>query len=56
MMISMIVDPGNSKNQYVDQGFDSSRIIGLGIKMAAGEGSKATFNGSIYLDALEWQP
>ncbi|MBN1394187.1 MAG: toll/interleukin-1 receptor domain-containing protein [Pirellulales bacterium] len=52
--ISMKVTESKSSNEYIDEGFDPHRITAIGVKMAAGEGSKATFKGSVFVDAVDW--
>lgn len=43
------------KGVVMDPGFDPSRIVLIGIKIAVGEGSTATFKNSIWIDEVCWQ-
>ncbi|MFH1264690.1 MAG: toll/interleukin-1 receptor domain-containing protein [Planctomycetota bacterium] len=54
--ISLKVDPNDPKIAYQDPGFDPSRIMAIGVKMAVGTDSMATFNGSVFVDAIDWEP
>ena len=52
--ITLTVSASKPEDGYMDQGFDPSRIIAVGIKMGAGGGSTAKFIGVIYVDAVDW--
>ena len=39
---------------YMDDDFDPTKIIAIGLKMGTGKKSKSKYNGSIYLDAVKW--
>lgn len=45
----------NPKWGYTEQGFDPSKIVVIGVKIAIGTGSSASFKGSIFIDDIEWQ-
>jgi hypothetical protein len=38
----------------MDPGFDPTKIVSVGVKIAAGSGSTATYPGSVYLDEIRW--
>ncbi len=39
---------------YIDEGFDPSKIVVVGVKIGAGKDSKAIFKGPIYVDGVNW--
>ncbi len=39
---------------YIDPGFDPNNVLVIGVKIGAGGGSKATYRGPIYVDAVNW--
>jgi len=39
---------------FVATGFDPSRIIAVGVKFALGADPTAKFEGTVYLDAVDW--
>jgi hypothetical protein len=39
---------------HLDAGYDPTRIAGVGLKFAAGDGSRATYDGPIYIDDVDW--
>ena len=39
---------------YMDEGFDPSAIIAVGVKIGAGTPSTATYQGPIYVDGVNW--
>jgi len=43
-----------AENGYMEQGFDPRQIIAVGIKIGAGGGSTAVYQGPIYVDAVDW--
>jgi hypothetical protein len=38
----------------MEPGFDPSQIIAVGLKLGAGGGSTAVYQGPIYVDAVNW--
>lgn len=54
MQISLTVSVSEPPSGYMDQGFDSSRIVAIGVKMGTGSNSTATYQGNIYLDEVTW--
>lgn len=41
-------------NGYMEPGFDPTQIRAVGVRVAIGQGSKATYRGPIYIDAVNW--
>lgn len=39
---------------YMEPGFDPTQIRAVGAKVAIGDGSTATYEGPIYIDAVDW--
>ena len=39
---------------YTEPGFDPSKIVVMGVKIATGTGSTATFKGSVFIDDIAW--
>ena len=39
---------------YIDRGFDSAHAVMIGVKFAAGGGSRATYNGPLFVDDVNW--
>lgn len=39
---------------YMDPGFDPTQIKTVGVKVAIGDGSKASYSGPIYVDSVDW--
>ncbi len=39
---------------FVAPGFDATRIVAVGVKMALGDDPGARFDGAFYLDAVDW--
>ena len=54
VQLSFTVSNAAIEDGYIEPGFDPSQIIAVGIKMAAGGGSTAVYQGPIYIDALNW--
>lgn len=54
IQLSFPVTASVAESGYVDPGFDPSQIIAVGIKIGAGGGSKVTYQGPIYIDAVNW--
>jgi hypothetical protein len=52
--ISLTVSATKPASGYKDAEFDPSRIMAIGVKMGAGGGSTAKFDGTIYIDAIDW--
>jgi hypothetical protein len=52
--LSLTVSASAEENGYVNQGFDPSQIIIIGIKMGSGGGSTSAFQGSVYIDKVDW--
>jgi fibronectin type 3 domain-containing protein len=48
------VTPGTTTPAYVDSGFNDTQIREVGVKMAAGGGSVATYTGPIYVDYVNY--
>lgn len=55
MAITLTPTSDPSEGVEMDLGFDPSRIILIGIKIAVGRGSTATYTGSIWIDEICWQ-
>jgi hypothetical protein len=53
--ISLVVSPTEPTGGYMEPGFDPNKIFAIGVKMGAGGGSMARFNGNIYIDAVDWK-
>jgi hypothetical protein len=54
VQLSFPITESAAQNGYMDQGFDPSQIIAVGIKMGSGGGSTAIYQGPIYIDAVDW--
>jgi hypothetical protein len=52
--VSLNVSPYTPKPEDMQSGFDPSRIVVVGVKMAAGDGSKEKYNGPVFVDAVDW--
>lgn len=52
--ISLKVSPFAPTKGYMDDGFDPTQIIAIGVKMGAGGGSTETYNGPVYVDGVDW--
>lgn len=52
--VSLTVNTTQPFEGYIDAGFDPRKIAMIGIKVAIGEGSKETYAGPIYVDAVNW--
>lgn len=52
--ISLKVSPFAPMDGYMDDGFDPTQIIAIGVKMGAGGGSTETYNDSVYVDGVDW--
>ena len=53
--ISLKVSTFNPPRGHTDLGFDPTRIAVVGVKMGTGEGSKATYQGAIFVDGVNWE-
>lgn len=53
MTLTLRVDRNLPVGGYMDDEFDPARIIFVGVKMGTGGGSTATYNGPIYVDAVD---
>lgn len=54
VQLSFTVSTTPAKDGYLEPGFDPGQIIAVGVKMAAGGGSTAVYQGPIYIDAVDW--
>lgn len=54
MELTLIVGLVAPDNGEIQPGFDPSRIVEIGIKVTGGEGSTATYDGLVFLDAVKW--
>jgi hypothetical protein len=52
--ISFTVSTSKPQNGHMDQGFDPKRVIAVGVKMGSGGGTKAEFDGAVWIDAIDW--
>ena len=54
--VQLAISPGRAAPEggYVDRGFDPAQINAIGVKMGSGDGSRAKFEGSIYVDHVDW--
>ena len=54
--VRLAIAPGRTAPEggYADRGFDPARINAIGVKMGSGDGSRAKFEGSIYIDHVDW--
>lgn len=54
VQLSFTVSSSAVENGYMEQGFDPTQIVAVGLKMGAGKGSIAGYQGSIYVDTVDW--
>lgn len=54
LTISPTVPRKGPDQGYMDEGFDPTQIVMIGIKMGAGGGSTQAYDGPIYIDAVDW--
>ena len=54
VQLSFTVSNALIESGYMEPGFDPTQIIAVGIKMGAGGGSTAVYQGPIYIDAVDW--
>lgn len=54
VQLSFTVNNSVVENGYMEQGFDPTQIVAVGLKMGAGKGSIAGYQGSIYVDTIDW--
>jgi hypothetical protein len=52
--LSLDVGGARPPSGFVAAGFDPSRVIAVGVKFALGADPTARFEGSVYLDAVDW--
>jgi len=52
--ITLTVSASKPEGGWMAQGFDSKRIVAVGVKMGAGGGSSARYKGPVYVDAVDW--
>lgn len=52
--ISLVVGASRPEGGHLDSEFDATQIIGVGVKMGTGGGSKAKYSGAIHVDAVSW--
>ncbi|MDP2942028.1 MAG: hypothetical protein Q8O36_00725, partial [Candidatus Omnitrophota bacterium] len=50
--VTLIPSTTAPQNGWMDAGFDPTKIISVGVKIGAGTGSTATYNGPIYADVF----
>ena len=53
--VQITVNTATETWAYDEPGFDMTRVRAVGVKIGAGGGSTATFNGSIWIDSFDWQ-
>lgn len=54
IQVTLDVSDSKPRDGWMERGFDPKHIVAVGIKMAAGEGSKTNYKGPIYVDAINW--
>jgi hypothetical protein len=54
MAVELTVSDAAPAGGWMKEGFDPSRIVAVGVKIAAAGGSTARYRGPVYLDALDW--
>ncbi|MCL5997859.1 MAG: hypothetical protein M1546_17665 [Chloroflexi bacterium] len=54
IQITMTVSSSAQAGGSITPGFDPSRIRVVGVKMAAGDDSKATYGAIVYIDKVDW--
>ena len=52
--LSLTVGKTKPDNGWVDEQFNPTQTMVVGVKVAAGNGSTSTYDGPIYLDAVRW--
>ena len=52
--VTLTVENKKPPGGEIDNGFDPSRIVAVGIKMGTGDHSKAQYDGPVYVDAVHW--
>jgi hypothetical protein len=52
--IRLIPSKEPPQNGFMDNGFDPTKIVEVGIKIGAGANSTATYAGPIYVDGVNW--
>lgn len=52
--VSLTPSASEPEGGYMDLGFDPTNIVSVGVKIAAGSGSTATYVGPVYLDEVRW--
>ncbi|MFA6355889.1 MAG: PEP-CTERM sorting domain-containing protein [Candidatus Omnitrophota bacterium] len=53
---SLSVTPGVTSPDFVDSGFDPTKIMVMGVKLGTGDASTGTFDGAIYVDQYSVVP
>ena len=53
--VEITVNTATESWAYDQPGFDMTRVRAVGVKIGAGGGSTATFNGYIWIDSFDWQ-
>lgn len=53
-MISLTVSTTAPDDGWMASGFDPKHIVALGVKMGAGELSKAKYKGPVFVDTISW--
>jgi len=53
--VQITVNTATEQWAYDEEGFDMTRVRGVGVKIGTGGGSTATFNGYIWIDSFDWQ-
>lgn len=54
--VSLAPSASKPEGGYIDVGFDPTNIVSVGVKIAAGSKSTATYVGPVYLDEFRWHP
>jgi uncharacterized repeat protein (TIGR02543 family) len=53
--VQITVNTATETWAYDEAGFDMTKVRAVGVKIGAGGGSTATFNGFIWIDSFDWQ-
>ena len=54
VQLSLTIGSDKPVNGWVDQGFNPNQIICVGVRIVAGNGSTAKYDGPVYIDAVNW--
>jgi hypothetical protein len=52
--VTLTVSATKPRGGWIARDFDPTQIIMIGLKMGAGDGSIAQYQGPIYIDAIDW--